>query len=49
MVSFVGFHNSGQLQNRGVASTSYVLRVRVESTEHFAETLKCRVRCTALT
>ncbi len=40
IVSF-GFHISGLLQNRGVASTSYVLRVRVTSTEHFAETLKC--------
>ncbi len=43
---------SGLLQNRGVASTSYVLRVRVTSTEHFAETLNsarsqatCNARC----
>ncbi len=41
IVSFVGFHISGLLQNRGVASTSYMLRVRVTSSEHFAETLNC--------
>ncbi len=37
-MSFIGFHISGLLQNRGVASTSYVPRVRVTPTEHFAET-----------
>ncbi len=43
VVSFVGFYISGLLQNRGVASTSYVLCVRVTSTEHFAETLKWKM------
>ncbi len=32
-------HICGLFQKGGVASTSYVLRVRVTSTEHFAETL----------
>ncbi len=41
IVSFVGFHISGLFQNRGVASTSYVLRVRVTSAENFAETPHC--------
>ncbi len=39
IVSFVGFPVSGLLQNRGVESTNYMPRVRVTSTEHFAETL----------
>ncbi len=44
MQHFVGFHISGLLQSRRVASTSYVLRVRVASAEHFAETLNRDVR-----
>ncbi len=39
------FFVSGLLQNRGVVSVSYVLRVRVTSTEHFAETLNWTLAC----
>ncbi len=41
---FVGFHISGLLQNRGVASTSYVLRVRVTSPENLLKLPTARKR-----
>ncbi len=34
---FVWFYLCGLFQNKGVASVSYVLRVRVTPVEHFAE------------
>ncbi len=38
----------GLFQMRGVVSVSYVLRVRVTPTEHFAETLKSKSMGAAL-
>ncbi len=41
MVSILSITYLWTLPKEGVASTSLVLRVRVTSMEHFAETLKC--------